>query len=110
MALRPNANPFTPGTGGPQPSPTATNKQSSFINSSTQSLTLPSVNASQSIPNKTSSRPPAKTKGLPRGNQGKRGQSQRKSEKKGRFTDGALISDPLIETVFPPLSLVDVLS
>jgi hypothetical protein len=109
MASRPNANPFAPGIGGPQPSPTVTNKQSSFINSSTQSPTPLSITASQSIPNKTPSRPPAKTKGLPRGNQGKRGQSQRKSEKKGRFTDEALSSDPLIETVFPPLSLVDAL-
>ena len=102
MALRPNTNPFTPGTGGSQPSATLTNKQSSFINSSTQSPTPSSTTTSQSIPNKTPSRPPAKTKGLPRGNQGKRTQSQRKSEKKGRFTDEALISDPLIETVFLP--------
>ena len=109
MALRPNANPFAPGTGGSQLSATVTNKQSSFINSSTQSPTPLSTTAPQNIPNKTPSRPPAKTRGLPRGDQAKRGQAQRKSEKKGRFTDEALISDPLIETVIPPLSLVDVL-
>jgi hypothetical protein len=107
MALRPNANLITPG--GSQLPPTVTNKQSSFVNSSTQSQTPSSTATSQSIPNKTPSRPPAKTKGLPRGNQGKRGQVQRKPDKKGRFADEALISDPLIETVFPPLSLVDVL-
>ena len=100
MALRPNASPFTPGTGASQPSPTNSNKQS-FTNSSTQSPTSSSNNVSQSIINKAPSRPPAKTKGFPRGNQGKRGQTQRRSEKKGSFTDEALISDSLVETVSP---------
>ena len=99
MALRPNANPSTTGTGGSQTSPTVLNKQSSFINTSTQAPTPSSTPTSQSIPNKTVSRPAAKTRGLPRGNQGKRRQTQRNSEKKGRFTDDALIAEPLNEIV-----------
>src|SRR5271155_2694952 len=102
MALRPNASPFTPGTGGSQPSPTVSTKQSSFINSSS----LPSSPSSvgQNVPNKTPSRLPAKTKGLPRGNQGKRGQTRGKFEKKGSFANEALTADPVIETVCPRLS------
>jgi hypothetical protein len=106
MALRPNANPFTPGPGGIQTSSTISNKQSSFINSSTPSPVPPS-SLTQSIANKTASRPPAKSKTFPRGNQGKRGQTQRKYEKKGRLTDEALIADPVIETVFLSVSHPD---
>lgn len=100
MALRPSASPFTPGTGGSQPSSVVSNKQSSFINSSLPSPSAAS-SVSQSIPNKGPSRPPAKTKGLPRGNQAKRGQTRGKFEKKGRFADEALTADPVIETVLP---------
>src|ERR1700685_4233659 len=103
MALRPNASPFTPGTGGSQPSPTVSIKQSSFINSS-----LPSPSASSSVgqntPGKTPPGLPAKTKGLPRGNQGKRGQTRGKFEKKGSFANEALTADPVIETVCPRVS------
>jgi hypothetical protein len=100
MALRPNASPFTPGTGGSQPSPIVSTKQSSFINSSLLSPSAAS-SVSQSIPNKTASRLPAKTKGLPRGNQVKRGQTRGKFEKKGSFANEALTADPVVETVDP---------
>lgn len=97
MALRPNASPFAPGTGA-QSSPVALNKQASFSGSSTPSP-APSSSTAQSVPNKTPARPPPKTKGLPRGSQGKRGQTQRGFGKKARLADDALTADPIIETV-----------
>jgi len=105
MALRPNASPFAPGTGG-QPSSSALSKQAVFSSSSSPSP-APSSSAVQSIPNKTPARPPPKTKGLPRGNQNKRAQTQRGFGKKGRLGDDALTADPIVETVchFPVMSV-----
>ena len=101
MALRPNASLFIPGTGGSQPSSSSSisNKQSSFVNTSNPPPT-PSSSVPQNITINNPSRPPAKTKGFPRGNQGKRGQTQRKSEKNTRLTEEALSVDPIIERVF----------
>jgi hypothetical protein len=105
MALRPNALPFTPGAGGaPAPSGALASKQSSSYPQSTNQAPAPSSSAAtQSIPNKTSARPSAgKLKGAPRGNQGKRAQTQsRKAERRGRIADEALTADPVFEAVFP---------
>jgi len=101
MALRPNAPTFAPGTGGSSLIPSIQSKQTSFSNSS-NSTPSPTSSTSQSIPNKVTSRTPAKTKALPRGNQGKRGQGQKKFEKKSRLADEALTVDPVLDTVFDP--------
>src|SRR5271169_1282942 len=100
MALRPNANPFIPGTGGnSQSSSIISIKQSSYNTPSTPPPPS-SSSSSSSVINKTPSRTLPKTRGqTPRGNQGKRVQSGRKAEKKGRLTDDALDADPIIETV-----------
>jgi len=102
MALRPNANPFIPGTGGnSQSSSIISIKQSSYNAPSTPPPS--SSSSSSSLINKTPSRPLPKTRGpTPRGNQGKRVQSGRKVEKKSRLTDDALDADPIIDTVYPP--------
>jgi hypothetical protein len=101
MAQRPNTIPFiAPGAGGAQPSSAAAAaKQTGYLPSASQAP-VPSSAATQSIPNKTSSRPPAvKAKGLPRGNQSKREQRQQKAERKARLTDDDFPADPGIEPV-----------
>ena len=101
MALRPNTSPFTPGAQGvpsSQSPSAALSKQSSFISSAPPSP-APISGLGQSIPNKSPSRPQPKTKALPRGNQGKRGQTQRKFEKKGRLAGEAITVDPVLESV-----------
>ena len=108
MALRPGAVPFTPGAGGPQPSPSpvASSKQTAYPPSSSSSPQIPtpsSCTATQTFPSKTSVRPPVvRIKGSPRGNQGKRGQTQRKAEQKSRITDDLVLADPTVDAV-PPL-------
>src|SRR5271169_2065519 len=111
MALRPNTTSFTPGTGLQSSSSSSTSSSSNNSNSnsnskvfssssssSTASLSVPvtSGHSNRGLNNTGNSRT------LPRISQGKRGQTQRKSERRNRATDQDLSADPLMSTVTPP--------
>jgi hypothetical protein len=97
MALKANASPFVPGTGS-QPSSASNSKAPSFSNSPSPSPTSSSGPVANQSNNKAPPRSGSRNN-FPRTSQGKRGQTQRKAERKGRLTDDVLTADPSIESV-----------